>query len=80
MQNLIERGHPAGYYKSCLVNARAKLAEPNVRYPNGRMSHDLQMQVATECEEILDDMALDGRYTVTEQGMRFHSYADGTPA
>ena len=55
------------YLKECIRNARSKLAMPNVRYQNGRMSHDVQSEFADKCQEELWDLQLQGRF-----------YADGT--
>jgi hypothetical protein len=47
-------------------NAKRNLAKSNIRYPNGRMSHDVEREVMAEAQEELWDLQLDGYF-----------YADG---
>ena len=78
---IMQTGHPASHYKTCLAIAKSRLAEPNVPYENGRQSHDGNAPIAMECREILEDLALDGEYIPTaDGGLRLRRYADGTPA
>ena len=51
------------------------LAAPCVKYPNGRLSHDAAREVLCEAQCALLDHRMEyGRYTPTEQGMRFAGY------
>jgi len=61
------------YLKSCIENAKVNLAKPNVRYPNGRMSHDVEREVALNAASELADMQIDGFYNAQGQ---FVAYAD----
>jgi hypothetical protein len=61
------------YLQACIANAKAKLAEPNVAYPNGRMSHEVMREVLCNSEEELEDLKLSGRFYADG---RFAGYAD----
>lgn len=47
------------YLQDCIRGARANLAKPNIRYPNGRMSHDVEREHLAQCEFELADLAID---------------------
>lgn len=62
------------YLKACIANAKRVLAEPNERYPNGRMSHDHMRDQLAEYEGKLQDYALEhGRWFADG---RFAGYAE----
>jgi hypothetical protein len=45
----------AEFYRTSIANCERNLAGPNVRYPNGRMSHEVNAEyldrMVTECED-----------------------------
>lgn len=62
--NFPELGGPS--VEEQILNCQANLKKPNVRYPNGRMSHEVETEYMNMLIEDLDEHRLNGRY-----------YADG---
>ncbi len=56
-----------------IANCERCLAAPEVRYPNGRMSHEVNAEYLAKCESELADMRIDGLY---DANGRFVAYAD----
>lgn len=61
------------FLKDRIANAERNLAKPNVRYQNGRMSHDVEREVLGEAQDELFDMQIDGYYNANGS---FAGYAD----
>lgn len=78
----LEENNSPKYAKDCLENARRNLSRENVRYANGKMSHDVEREVELACVEYLADAMLDGEWGMNRETgkMYFANYADGTPA
>lgn len=52
----------AEFLEDRIANCERNLDKPNVRYPNGRMSHDVERDALNEATAELLDMRLDGFY------------------
>jgi hypothetical protein len=53
----------AAFLESLIANAKRNLAKPNVRYQNGRMSHDVERETLNGATEDLHDLMLSGYFT-----------------
>lgn len=61
------------FLKDRIARCEANLAKPNVMYPNGRMSHDVEREDLARTQSELMDMAIDGYY---DANGKFAFYAD----
>lgn len=67
----------SNFLRSQIEWADKILAAPNVKYQNGRMSHDVASEVRYDAIEELDDLALDASYTIDANGrLRLAHYND----
>ena len=65
------------FLKSQIEWANKVLTNANVRYPNGRMSHEAAREILEQSTLELEDLALAGNYTIDQSGqLRFHSFND----
>lgn len=47
------------FFRESIANCKRILAEPNVRYPNGKMSHDVNADYLEKLTEEFDDYCLE---------------------
>lgn len=59
------------FLRDRIANCHRNLAKPNVRYPNGRMSHDVEREVLGEAQDELCDMMIDGEFYADGRFARF---------
>lgn len=60
---LCSNAEHAKFLLSLIANAEKNLALPNVRYGNGRMSHDVERETLNGATSDLYDLMLEGYYS-----------------
>jgi hypothetical protein len=59
------------FLKDRIDNCKRHLAEDNRRYPNGRMSHEVELECLAEAEAELFDLMIDGEFDAHGRFVRF---------